>query len=102
MVVPWGATQALLLQEHGLSPFPLLEHDCSLDQHISLCFLEYMVFFAKYIFEQLIKKIIKRQFFFIHCIMDENENSKKGSNLGPLGYEGDFNYCIYFFLLKTM
>ncbi len=33
MVVPWGATQALLLQEHGLSPFPPLEHDCSLDQH---------------------------------------------------------------------
>jgi hypothetical protein len=34
--------------------------------------------------------------------MDEKENSEKGSNLGPLGYKGDFNYYINFYPLKTM
>jgi hypothetical protein len=29
--------------------------------------------------------------------MDEKENSKKGSNLRPLGYEGDLTIAFIFF-----
>jgi uncharacterized protein YpiB (UPF0302 family) len=34
--------------------------------------------------------------------MDEEENSRKGLNLGPLNHKGDSNYFISFFPLKIM
>jgi hypothetical protein len=34
--------------------------------------------------------------------VDEKNNLKKGSNLGPLGYKGDFNHYIGFYPLNNI
>jgi hypothetical protein len=34
--------------------------------------------------------------------VDEKNNLRKDSNLGPLGYKGDSNHCINFFPLKIL
>jgi hypothetical protein len=41
-------------------------------------------------------------FGFIILFVNEKEYLGKGSNLGPLVYEGDSNHCISFFPLKIM
>jgi hypothetical protein len=99
----------LLLREHGgcslrnnLSPFPLLEHHCSLGQHKRLLLQEHGFLRKIYFWTINLKELSKNNFFSSISFMDEKNNSEKGWNLRPLGYKGDFNYCINFFPLKTM
>jgi hypothetical protein len=52
--------------------------------------------------EQLKTSFYFRIFFSSISFVDEKDNLKKGSNLGPLGYKGGYNHNISFFPLKII
>jgi hypothetical protein len=54
-----------------------------------------MVPFKEIVLEQL---TLKDKFLSSIPFVDEDENSRKDSNLGPMGYNGDSNHYISFFL----
>jgi hypothetical protein len=56
-----------------------------------------MVLFEEIVLEINLKKLHKDSLFSFISFVNEKENSKKGSNLGPLGYKGNYTQCISFF-----